>query len=71
MQNKYHNTSIRASAYYWAYKIFIGLTNRGVHYMRYYGIKAHYFTIIEEGGRTIQRDFLIKESALNELIRYV
>ena len=32
-----------------------------------YGMKLHYFTILLEGGHTIQGDVLIKESALNEV----
>ena len=32
-------------------------------------MKAQYYTTIAEGGRTIQRDGLIKESALKEVAR--
>ena len=41
--------------------------------MRYYSTNAHYYTIVvkEEGCRTIQRDVLIVESALNEVVRYL
>ena len=34
-------------------------------------MKAHYYTNLVEGGRTIRGDFLIEESALNEVVRYV
>ena len=36
-----------------------------------YGLKADYYTnLVEGGGCTIQKDVLIKESALNEVVRY-
>ena len=34
-------------------------------------MKAHYYTNLLEGGRAIQVDVLIKESALNEVLRYM
>ena len=37
----------------------------GTYYTRKYGMRARYYTIVLEGGRTIQGDVLIKESALN------
>ena len=33
-------------------------------------MKSHYYTNLVEGGRTIQGDALIEESALNEVVRY-
>ena len=36
----------------------------GMHYTRYYGMKAHYYTYLVEDGRTIQGDALNEESAL-------
>ena len=43
----------------------------GLHYTctRYYGKKVHYCIDLVEDGRTIQGDVLIKESALNEVVR--
>ena len=34
-------------------------------------MKALYYTILVEHGRTIQGDVLIEESALNEVIRFL
>ena len=33
-------------------------------------MKAHYYINLVEGGRTIKRDVLIDESALNEVVQY-
>ena len=33
-------------------------------------MKAHYFTHLVEGGRTIYGVLFIEESALNEVVRY-
>ena len=34
-------------------------------------MKAHYYTNLVEDDRTIQKDVLIEESALNEVVRYL
>ena len=33
-------------------------------------MRAYYYTDIEETGRTIQGDMLIKENSLNEIVKF-
>ena len=42
----------------------------GPHFMRYFEMKAHCYTHIDECG-SIEGDVLIEESDLNEVVRYI
>ena len=50
----YRTTLIRATSYYQTNEILINCTNRGTHYSRQYGMKAHYDADLVEGGPIIQ-----------------